>query len=362
MNHLIVGHFGGKNTGDEAMLSGLLTLIDKKDNVQIVTKRIEALSWVDEHIVVTEEAGHLNRFRHIKKSHDNVIFCGGTHFHDDYKPIRLIRHWVYLILQILLVSKAKMLGCRVLVIGNGFGPLKYWPTKILTKVFCAIADCVTVRDKSSSSELNNLGFTKHELQGDLALLNAYDKKQIHPSGVLGISVTNQSGYQRFLENSDYLNRLLTVIRSVAHQKSVSSIKIVVVRGGTVESDRPLSVELLSKLKNEGFSVELVEHSDNPSTAIEAIGSCSVFLGARFHSVLLSLLTEVPEIGIIPYHSKLNSLAADTKLLPNMIDIYKHPFVFDINYFNPKVESVTWDSLQSITEQSKGLVKKVIYAA
>lgn len=357
MQALIVGHFGGKNTGDEAMLAGLLELLRPNDTASILTKDKEALKWVNPRHQLLE-AGPLNRFSVIGNGFDTFIFCGGTHFHDNYSPLRLLRHWMYLVVQVILVFLAKKKGLRVLVLGNGFGPLSFWLTKKLTRTFCGLADLVSVRDNHSHQVLDKLN-VMHHIQTDLALLNKFatsEKTEV----ILGVSVTNHPGYSRYLSEPDYLNRVSSSISKLSSDNKIARVQVIVIRGGDVESDLPLSEGLVRKLRDLRMDVDLVDHQDDPAKMISAIGKCTFFIGARFHSIVLSLLTKVPYVGIIPYHQKLSSLAEDLGLTSNLIDIYDEAFTFDGSTSQMKIDDSVQQKLQTEILSSKQLLKQTLY--
>ena len=96
---LIIGHYGGHNTGDEAMLCGLMSgLHATRPDIELsVITKLERLpeTWHVNKVSLVQPGitAILNALWHA----DGVIFGGGTHFHDDYKGIRYWRHLRYLI-------------------------------------------------------------------------------------------------------------------------------------------------------------------------------------------------------------------------------------------------------------------------
>lgn len=358
MRALIVGHFGGNNTGDEAMLSGMLTLAKPSDNVTILTKDKKALSWIDSRHRVLE-AGQLRRFGLVSKGFDTFIFCGGTHFHDNYKSARLLRHWAYLMVQVLLAYLAKQGGCKVIVLGNGFGPLRYRLTRKLTAVFCGLADSVTVRDNDSDHLLNKLNI-KHKLHYDLAFLNQYKPTEKNKT-ILGISVTNDPGYARHISDEDYIERMARITKAICYKRDIEQIHVIVIRGGLVESDRAISEKLILKLNEFGFNATLIGYENNPAEMIAAIAECSFFIGARFHSVILSLLTGISHIGIIPYHQKLNSLASDFGLSRHLLDIYNESFELELEQISElEITKNTMQELKNGVAHSRRLIENILH--
>ncbi len=360
MHSLVVGHFGGKNTGDEAMLSGLLQLFRQNDTATIITKDRSSLDWIEpRHSII--EASPLSRFSIVRKGQfDTFIFCGGTHFHDNYRLVRLLRHWAYLVVQILLVYQAKRKGCRVLVLGNGFGPLRYRFTRKLTRIFCGFADHITVRDYESDDLLNELK-VQHSVHADLAFLNSENGFEASQKTLLGISVTNEPGYSNHIPDHEYIYRIEKVVNAICSSDVIERIHIIVIRGGHVESDFPLSQKLAARLNDIGVETHIIEHDDNPAKMIAAIGKCSFFLGARFHSIVLSLLTEVRHIGIIPYHRKLTSLANDFGLSGNVLNIYEESFQLSgADVVNLKVHDSELQALKNAVTQTAELLKGILY--
>lgn len=359
MRIFVIGHLGGKNTGDELMLLGLLTLIKNTNNVDIIVKNEKMYSWLPSYYNIIEEPKYQKRVSLLNSKYDKLIFSGGTHFHDDYRYIRLIRHYIYLIMNLMIFRKAKKENVKVLILGNGFSPVHYRLTKFLIKILNNYSDTITVRDKNSSKNLKKLKIP-HLIHSDLAFFNSQIKNENKLKTILGISLTNQKNYQRYLDDEIYLSRLISIIKTIYRKIDVELVRIVVLRGGIREDDILISKKLFNKLNVLNYNTELYDYNPNPMVTLSKIQDCTYFIGARYHSIILSLLGKVENIGILPYHQKLNDLADDLGIENCIIDIYKDNFrISDKEIEKLRIDNNIYSNLQYRIQKEKEILQELI---
>lgn len=148
---LLGGYLGCGNVGDDALLAGLLSALDKESPGH----HYEVLSGSPD--IMRRKFNLQGVPRRDKKavheaieSCDVLIFPGGSIFQD----VTSIGSPLY---YKDLVIKAKKAGKRVLLLAQGVGPLKtYFGKKFSADAFRA-ADVVTVRDPASAAAIRNLG-------------------------------------------------------------------------------------------------------------------------------------------------------------------------------------------------------------
>ena len=309
--YFILGHFGGFNTGDEAMLGGFLSQIPETSAVSIKYKNGVEVDWGKN---VTLFHGNYPDFIKSIGAGDTLVLCGGTHFHDDYNPVRLLRHWLYLARVNYLFGQAKRKGAQTICIGNGFGPIKQRITQQLTKQFCKLCDVITVRDKSSQRALLVLNRTVDLTHPDLAMLLYRRDRRVVKRNIVGVSLTSLMAQREKGISDEELVKAMTdelTAFSVAMQHKVL-IRLFVIRSGERESDAPIMNELYSRLVANGVQSEVYEFANDLNALIGQMLPCRVFLASRFHSAVLGAVTR-NRLLVLSYHTKLVSFAEEVQL-------------------------------------------------
>lgn len=309
--YFILGHFGGFNTGDEAMLGGFLSLVPAASPVSIKYKNGVDVEWRDN--VTLFHGSYLDFIKSIGPN-DMLVLCGGTHFHDDYSFVRLLRHWLYLARINYLFALAKRKGACTLCIGNGFGPIKHAVTRNLTKQFVGLCNAVTVRDRSSSRALALLGYMPDLVHPDLAMLLYRPDQQVEKDSIIGVSLTSLSAQSAKAVPDEQL------VKAVADELTVFSrsvknnvlVRLFVIRSGDRESDAPIMNQLHQQLQANGVRSEVYAFTNDLNELIQQMLPCRVFLASRFHSAVLGAVTQ-NRLIILSYHNKLVSLAEEMKM-------------------------------------------------
>ena len=322
---LIIGHYGGCNTGDEAMLTALLRAVgpELRQGATIVMKNGHGENLRSSYGADTVPAGLLPVLRALLKS-DGLVLGGGTHFHDDYTIRRYLRHFRYMLRIASLSMLAKLLGQRVYWLGMGFGPFYRWPTRWVTKLGLKYCSGVTVRDTESQKEISRwIAPGKLSLAFDLAALLADDPLQRNIPNktgqrlcpTLGISVTSvrQSITSGPRVDSIIWRRLASVVNRALDNKPNMRIKIVVLRGGNREDDWTLSAEMHAALEaiHPGRS-ELVPYTPDLQNTLRSIASCDAFIATRYHAGVLAYLAGC-NLLFLAYHRKVYDLAREIRL-------------------------------------------------
>lgn len=316
---LIIGHYGGKNTGDEAMLKGLLYeakhILGK---VVIVTKDasvpVEPPPGVEVYAVRPTIRLILSNLR---RAHA-VILGGGTHFQDDYKGLRYLRHLRYMFRIIGVSFVAKLIGKKVYWLGMGFGPFYRRLTRWVTKLGVWCCDGITVRDKASEKELLAIvgRHRNYLLTFDLAalLVEIKDPNLVkRQDNLIGISITS---IQKALTGGvsverKFLECLQSSIVKLLKEKPLR-LRVFVFRGGDRESDEKLSYEFYQNLLSEGVAVELFPYDNNPLNTFEKVAECKYFIATRYHSAVFGYLAGC-KLLFLAYHRKVADLADEIGL-------------------------------------------------
>ena len=305
-NTFIIGHYGGDNFGDEFMLEALLEYLD---TVKIVGK-IFIVSKKDSssgNKVTYVSPGALSTLKVFFKT-KVLILGGGTHFHDDYHEERLKRHYIYLA-KILFISLLYRLSFKkVYYLGVGYAPLRSARIKRLAKLSVFLANHITVRDKISLQNLNDLSrksaASKINLTFDLASLHReVERKRTKTDTLVGISLTSFSFSSNSNQDSLWEHHIIPQIGAI-YEKTNISIRIFVFRGGSRESDIPLSKKLQEHLYEiDPGRVAIYEHTDNTEEFVTPLAQCEYFVATRYHSAVIAYLAGC-KLLIIPYHQKL----------------------------------------------------------
>ena len=319
---LVIGHYGGNNTGDEAMLWGLVhgVGLDLSRRLVIATRAKTPIVASDGRPVELVPATP----RHILKAllvSRGVVLGGGSHFQDAYKGARYVRHVRYLARFIAIFLLARLLRKRVLLLAMGFGPFLRRPTAWMTKLALHLSHHVTVRDTKSYQEVGTwVGAEKLSLAFDLAALAPIApaaRSSVPPAGsmILGVSVTSVSHNDASGSEIDsvFEQRLTAALATVLRQESGVQIRIFVIRGGHREADTDKSQRLCDALLAVSPTrVHLVPYNPDPSLTFHKISECHAFLAMRFHSAILAYLAGC-RLLLCAYHRKVGDLAQDLGL-------------------------------------------------
>ncbi len=322
---LIIGHYGGGNTGDEAMLTGLLGAVDPglRRRAAIVVKRPRSEILHSDYGADTIPAAFHPVLRALLKS-DGLMLGGGTHFHDDYTTRRYLRHLRYMLRITSLSMLAKLLGREVMWLGMGFGPFYRHPTRWVTRLGLKFCDRVTVRDAESHREISRwISPEKLSLAFDLAALLVKDplRGDTPTSGsggfypTLGICVTSVRQCLTCGPRVEavFWRRLAAVVIRALDDRPKMRVRVVVFRGGNYEDDWTLSRELHDTLaRAHPGRLELVPYSPEPRHMLSKVAECDAFLATRYHSGVLAYLAGC-SLLFFDYHRKVRDLAREIGL-------------------------------------------------
>ncbi len=290
---LISGYYGFGNAGDEAMLSAIVeSLRSRNENIEIVVisgdaeatssvYNLKAIRRFDAKAIIKE-----------MRTSDLVISGGGSLLQDITSERSL---WYYLSI----IQFAALLRKKIMLYGQGIGPINGKFARMLTGFVCRRADCITVRDQGSAKELQALGIAQKDI-----VVTADPVFAITPSD-------RERGYKK-LERNGFGNKKFKVGISVRPWQCLTGYKqvladvadnIIEKHGGSVvfiplhhPQDTKVSREIFELMKNKQECIVL-ENMRSTNDFLSIIGNMDLLIGVRLHALVFAAVMNVPIVGI-----------------------------------------------------------------
>ncbi len=302
---VISGYYGFGNTGDEAILSALLSIIRKFPEIEITVISSHPRATSAEHKVRSvSRLNMLSIFFTIVRSH--LLISGGGGLLQDVTSSRSLLYYLSVILL------GKMLKKRVVLLAQSIGPIRKRVNRSVTRWVLEKTNLITVRDEHSARELATLGVSRVPvaLTADLALLlePAPSKREEELVERLGLQK------QRFII---FCLRILKgrpfpveLFASLAERISrTTSLKILY-----LPFQASFDLGLARTLAKESVVSASVEYQLKPEELIALFKKAELIVGMRLHSLIFAAKARTPFLAI-SYDPKVtafaNLLAAET---------------------------------------------------
>lgn len=293
-NVLISGYYGFNNTGDEAMIETMSTLLAKRDYGLIVlssnperTKELYNVQAYDRYKI-----GEV--IKAIKKA-DMVVSGGGTLFQDVTSKKSI---WYYLGI----VWLAQLLKKKVCIAYQGMGPLttdlyRKMTKKLLNKKSVKL---VALRDEHAIEFAKELGINEEKLSfsSDMVFMMKPPQKE----RCMKILNDNVHGYREGqkiigLSIREWKDKDRTDLFAKLADELVEKYDArIVFFPFHKPKDAEISKIIMHKMKHENAAV-LLPNRYLPSEILGTMGLMDVNIGVRLHSLVFSAVMNVPTIGI-----------------------------------------------------------------
>jgi len=299
MKVVISGYYGFGNVGDEAVLVSLLqelkevqaTVLSATPTLTAELNKVRSIGRYDFPLVIRELAGA-----------DVLISGGGTLFQDVTSSRSF---WYY----IGLVLLAKIMRKKVMVMAQGFGPLRHWANRLMARVILNLVDLITLRDDESFHEIMKLGVTSTPVfvtADPVALLNKPElmtgKHILSLEGIetnkplVGIAIRNLPGKKAMEEK---VSRALA--QALDRLQAERGIRPVFLIFQNPEDTRE-SQQVAGLMASDSSTVFRL---CRPEEMLALFPHCRLVIGMRLHSLVFAAMSGVPLIGL-SYDPKVES--------------------------------------------------------
>lgn len=305
---VISGFYGFHNIGDEAILETLVSKLKSMDpNIRITvlsnnpdeTRTKYKVDAVKRHDV-------LKVFNAIRKS--DVLFSGGGSLLQDDTSARSIHYYLSIIRMGLLMKK------EVFLISNGIGPLsrphnKRQVAHVLNKV-----NHTTVRDYNSKKLLEEIGVLGHKISVSADLVIDMEMQPL----IAGKKILSKLG----IENSD--RKLIGIairqkdFRSqhnrdalIRFANHLSEMYTVIFIPFYYEDDAKIEADIRNDVSS---NVHFITEKHDADAVLSVMQNLDILIGSRLHSLIFSLVAEVPFIGI-SYDPKIENFMEMIEMYP-----------------------------------------------
>lgn len=326
-NHPVItllGSNSGNNAGDAAILASILDVVtqqlpDAEFLVPTTKPSFTNNSYGKEYNVkginVMPWTGSLRllgipTINCLRKS-DCALICDGIIFDKKlFNPA-----FNFLITLFFLVPFAKLFNCKLVCYSTGIGPFNTKIGRFMAKTLINACDLVMMRERDSQQLCYDLGVTKEVfLTGDAAFLNKVsdDKRLAEVAAaeqidlkapLFGINVTSYidqwlEAENRVTSKDEYLALLG---RSINRAKNE-------IKGGfspILFCTHPMDLPCAEQVAREVNGRVVSNHKYLSHDLMAVMKRCSLFMGMRFHSLILASAVEAPIIGLV-YAPKVRS--------------------------------------------------------
>ncbi|MEX2243509.1 MAG: polysaccharide pyruvyl transferase CsaB [Fimbriimonadaceae bacterium] len=276
---VLAGYFGRGNLGDDAILLGFTKAIaDKGYEYTILAGKPELL--MREYGL--RSISHVD-FRSIQsniEAGDALVFPGGSIF-QDVSSARSVAYYANL------VKMAKKANKKVVMLGQGVGPLNGFIGKRLASAAFSAADVIAVRDKESVKTLQDLGVRgSFRVTADMAFLLPVPK---HEQGQqqYGVGTMKSVGVNARPSGSDkhVVKVFSKLLRLLFENGWVPTM---------IEMDRELDRPIIDKIgKEHGGKVPEIRNIGSCVQLQERIMRMDAVIGMRLHAGILATTVGVP---------------------------------------------------------------------
>ena len=296
----ISGYYGFNNTGDEAVLAGIVKSLQIEADKRRIPIEIDVLSINPDitRSIHGTRASHRYRLGPLAGSIakcDLLLSGGGSLFQDVTSA-----HGIYYYAAV--VRLAQMLGKKTMFIAQGIGPLT---NKRSLKLVAGVAnrlDAITTRDTESMTLLREIGVDKPavEVTADPALiLPELENRRRAAGDVLRIGVS----LRPWAADMDAV-----IDNIVAALKTLETPVEIVPIAMQPESDRSVMNRFAEKCMNLPHAVIPISGAmpaPHLNEVIESISSCGLVIGMRLHALILAAGAGIPSLAI-SYDPKVDS--------------------------------------------------------
>jgi len=339
---LLLGSNSGNNLGDAAIMSGIMDAISKimpttefivpstkpkftsknYDNLYNV-KAVNIMPWTGSLRLLG-----IPTIYHMWRS-DVALICDGIIF--GKKIFNPFFNW--LITLIFLVPFARLFNCKLVCYSCGIGPFPSKVSKVFARYLINSCDLVIMRENDSKKLAEEIGVRKNiTITGDAAFINPVSaseraveiaKKEGLDLSIpwFGVNVTKYidswlSKNEQVKDKSEFIHVLANAINQAKIKISKTSLSgdkdtranslngendpnnAKSILETVIFSTHPMDKEFCDKLA-QLVSGKVIHNGEYLSHDIQALmRRCKLFMGMRFHSLVLASAVEAPIIGLI----------------------------------------------------------------
>ena len=265
-----------------------------------------------------------------------------------------------------IVAYAKRLGKPIYGLNCGVGPVSTKDGERLVKYICDNTELIIVRDEYSRNLLQKIGVSKPSIivGADSALTNKpvetsrimeiFTENEINENrGLIGFNITKyiDTWIAKSGKRIDKVFFQTTIARVV--DRLVEDLDVDVVFVVTQPMDTGFVKETINKIKNKkhikivGSNWEYTNHE-----LMGVLSKMDIFIGMRYHSLILSSAMNVPIIGI----------AYTPKVKSSLCQIGQDEKVIDMQNFNAEklIQLVknTWENRKKIRKEIEPKIKEL----
>lgn len=338
---LILGYYGFKNSGDDALLEAIIADIKRYKE----SPNITVLSANPKETMKKYHVNAINRFNVWKlNKHMNragmLIMGGGTLIQDATSTKSLLYY-----LGIIKLALAKNL--RVMLYSNGVGPLKNKRNIKRAQKVLNDVDIITLRDPASAEILDSIGIDKpkkHVSADPVFAIEGFSKERgTEILKTLGIDTDKKIVGVSVRKTRDTSPAFEVSVAKVCDYISEKYGAYIVFVPMQPSKDEQISKNIRNRMKQNAFVItERLDARD----MISLISASYAFIGMRLHSLIYAAIAGVPLMGIA-YDPKIKSF----------MDYMSENIYIDINEFDAKGGMALVDELFADFDNIKaGLIK------
>ncbi len=365
----LLGSNSGRNVGDAAIMSAIADVMTKEiPGIEIFVpstnpkfidqnygdkyniKGVDVMPWTG-----SIRLFGLTTFWCLIKS-DAALICDGIIFGKKlFNPL-----FNFLITLIFVAPFAKLVGCKMVCYSCGIGPFPTKAGEIFAKWVLNLCDLVIMRENDSKKLAEQIGVIRPiEVTGDAAFINLVSSDQraaeiIEQKGIskdkklFGINITKY--FDAWLEKSERVADKNDFLKSLAD--SVNTAKDKSNFEPVVFSTQPMDEEVAYKLAGM-IGAKVINNTEYLSHDMQAVmRRCDLFMGMRFHSLILASAVESPIIGLI-YAPKVRGYMRLLECKDQAVELA------GVNTDNLTETIITsWDNRKDIQAKQKIIVDKL----
>lgn len=270
-NAVICGYYGNDNLGDEMLLSNIIFgLREQKPELQFSVISSDKRKTAREHCINAIGKYSIGKIVKELRESGNLIFGGGNIFQDK-TSVRSFRYYAFI------AKLARKNGCKVILMGNGIGPINNKKCKEKLKKIILSADYISLRDKESYEYVKSFKEDNVYLTGDL-VTDTIPGKTEEPGGCF-VLFPKEGKYDK--------TKLASCINELKERMGLECLIIPLNKKQDTKVAKYLceSADSLMEEKKDEFDI------------LELLKNVSFTISMRLHGSVLSANVNVPFISI-----------------------------------------------------------------